>query len=502
MCGPEFCSVRGDARNRFAVAYGALKLSLNAALRPVLTILLLALAGCTPILSSPTVPASTATVPPTVVMTTPATATSVSATALTRSPVVAAPTPRAAPTQVGTPVRETTSSAGFWHTQGTRIVDQAGNRVRIAALTWYGMESSYWVPAGLDYQPYTRIMDEVKGLGYNAIRLPYSNELIESDPLVHDKVAANRQFWGVHALRVLDALVDYARTIGLKIILDDHRCRAARPKTVNYLDEPRWYTKQYPESHWIADWQFLARRYLHNPAVIGFDLRNEPHTDGPGPWTLHAYLRQGSTWGPYNGVTDLASDWRQAAQRAGNASLTINSHLLMFVEGIQLYPASNGPRTVDSYWWSGILTPVKSYPVRFQVPHQLVYSPHDWGPWKWKMRWFPHMTYVSMQRVWHQRWSFILDNPAAPNAAPIWLGEFGTCTNYRQCVDDQRDGNQATWFHLLLRFLQEHPEVGWSFYALNGTNSNDHAANNGLLNPQWDGLANSALQTDLSIIQR
>ena len=42
--------------------------------------------------------------------------------------------------------------------------------------------------AGLDYQPYTKIMDLVKQLGYNAIRLPYSNELVESDPVVTDKV--------------------------------------------------------------------------------------------------------------------------------------------------------------------------------------------------------------------------------------------------------------------------------------------------------------------------
>ena len=138
--------------------------------------------------------------------------------------------------------------------------------MRIASVTWYGMESAYWVPAGLDYQPYGAIMDLVKRLGYNAIRLPFSNELVETNPVVTEHVAANPQFRGAHAMEVMDAIVDYAHHIGLKIILDDHLCRASRRKMVNWLLEPRWYTDQYPESAWVHDWETLARRYLHNDA--------------------------------------------------------------------------------------------------------------------------------------------------------------------------------------------------------------------------------------------
>jgi hypothetical protein len=117
------------------------------------------------------------------------------------------------------------------------------------------------------------------------------------------------------------------------------------------------------------------------------------------------------------------------------------------------------------------------------------------------MPWFPHMSYSALLKVWHARWSYILDQPKASYAAPIWLGEFGTCTNNPQCVDEVRQGNQAQWFHLLLRFLKEHPTVGWGFFALNGANSNDSPANNGLLTPHWDAVQNPALQQDLAAIQ-
>jgi endoglucanase len=390
---------------------------------------------------------------------------------------------------------------GYWHTSGTRILDAHGNLVRIAGVTWSGMASSHWVPTGLDFQRYTTIMDLIKLLGYNTVRLPFSNELVERNPVVRDGVAANPQFRGKRAMQVMDAVVAYARQIGLKIILDDHRSRAARPREVNSLYEPLWYDRQYPESSWIRDWQALARRYRGNDAVVGFDLRNEPHTDGPGPWTVSAYLHHGATWGPYHGVDNPATDWRLAAQRAGNTVLGINPHLLIIVQGLSLYPDASQPGGVASSWWAGILTPVKKYPVALNVPHQLVYSVHDWGPRKQAMPWFKNLSYGSLEAAWHRNWSFLLDRPAAGYAAPIWLGEFGTCNESSLCVEGQRGDSQGHWFQLVLRFLREHSAVGWSFFSLDGTNSNNCRTDNGLLNARWNTVSNLALQRNLRSVQ-
>lgn len=390
---------------------------------------------------------------------------------------------------------------GYWHTRGTQIVDSSGAPVHIAGVTWYGMESSRWVPAGLDYQPYTAILSLVKSLGYNTIRLPISNEMIESNPVVTQHIKANPQFAGEHALTVLDQLVSYAGTLGLKIILDDQISVAETYDTVNNLNEPLWYTPKYPESAWLRDWKTMAQRYNGNSTVIGFDLRNEPHTAGPGPWSLQTYLKQGSTWGPYRGVDNPKTDWRLAAQKAGNTVLSINPHLLILVEGVQLYPDAAQPRGVQTGWWGWNLSMVPRYPVVLKVKHQLVYSPHDWGPLKGNAPWFPHMTYASMVKVWHSKWSYLLDKPNAPYAAPVLLGEFGTCTSRPTCIDQIKQGNQAQWLHFLLRYLKEHPRVGWDFFALNGTNANNSVADNGLLAPTWDKVASKKLQRDLAGIQ-
>ena len=73
-------------------------------------------------------------------------------------------------------------------------------------------------------------------------------------------------------------------------------------------------------------WGVLAKRYAKMPQVIGADLKNEPHGS--------------ATWG-----TGGPTDWKRAAQRAGNAVLAHNPHLLIIVEGIEA-PISGGSSIV------------------------------------------------------------------------------------------------------------------------------------------------------------
>lgn len=372
----------------------------------------------------------------------------------------------------------------YWHTSGNRIVDAANRPIRIAAVNWSGMQGSNFVPSGLDRQPLSAIMDRIASLGFNTIRLPFSNALVERNPIVQSHLQANPALQGKHALDILDAIVTAAQARGLRIILDDHRSSPGADPETNGL----WYTAQYPESAWIRDWQTLARRYLGNPAVVGVDLRDEPHTGPPGPFSIKTYLHQGATWGPYRGIEQPATDWRLGAERGGDAVLAVNPHLLVFVEGIQQYPDPTQPGGLDSYWWGGILGPAARYPVKLAVPNQLVYSPHEYGPFKYHMRFFnAGMTYRSMVAIWDKHWGF-LDHGAGPHV-PIFLGEFGTCgSSVRACVANTRPGSQGQWFTYLMRYLEQHSEIGWAFWALNGTNSVGSNQPNYLLNTNWHTL--------------
>jgi len=337
------------------------------------------------------------------------------------------------------------------HARGTVIEDAAGMPVHLDGLNWYGAEQQDFLVGGLDYQPYQTILQNISGLGYNSIRVPFSNQLVEQNPVVSAHLGANPELVGMHALDILDRVIAYAGALGLSIILDNHRSDAGWSGQENGL----WYTPAYPEASFDRDWMAMAQRYAGASTVIGADLRNEPHG--------------AASWGDGNPATD----WRAAAGRVGSDVLRVNPHLLVIVEGVQFYGAAAG------YWWGGNLMGVASAPVilRFadgsNARSQLIYSAHDYGkdncaagcPWLNNST-----TYDSLAQTWDQYWGYIAADAAQPYAAPVWVGEFGTCNYSADCVVSTVPGSQGQWFSSLIRYLGER-HLSWSYWSANGTQS-------------------------------
>src|SRR5215471_9457156 len=176
---------------------------------------------------------------------------------------------------VATAARSTSASAagsGFFHTSGNQILDANNQPVRIAGVNWFGFETANYVPHGLWSRDYKDMMNQMKSLGYNTIRLPYSDDIFKAGttPNSINFYQMNTDLQGLTSLQVMDKIVNYAGSIGLRVILDRHRPDASGQTAL-------WYTSSVPESTWIADLKALATRYLNNPAVIGIDLHNEPH---------------------------------------------------------------------------------------------------------------------------------------------------------------------------------------------------------------------------------
>jgi aryl-phospho-beta-D-glucosidase BglC (GH1 family) len=337
------------------------------------------------------------------------------------------------------------------HAEGTTIMTAAGDPVRLASVNWYGAEEQDFVLGGLDFQPYQAILQKIRALGFNSIRLPISNQLVEENPIVSAHVAANPELQGLHALDILDHIINYAGALGISIILDDHRSDAGWSTQPDGL----WYTTMYPEAAFNRDWATVAQRYALNTTVIGADLRNEPHGK--------------VSWGDGNVLTD----WHAAAQRAGNAVLAANPHLLVIVEGVQYY--KNAP----SYWWGGSLMGVQDDPVVLHFADgssarsQLEYSVHDYGPRLCGSGcpWFnKDTTYASLSKIWEQYWGYVVDDPKQAYAAPIWVGEFGTCDYQQSCVIDTAPGSQGEWFSSLVQYIAE-KHLSWGYWAVNGTES-------------------------------
>jgi endoglucanase len=140
--------------------------------------------------------------------------------------------------------------AGALSTSGNQIVDVTGHAVKIAAVNWYGLETSSFAPQGLWAQSYQTMMKQMVSLGFNTIRLPFSLQLLNSASVPNGiDYAKNPDLQGLNGLEVMDKIVAYAGTLGLKIILDDHRSAAGSGPNDNGL----WYDSGYTEAQWIAD---------------------------------------------------------------------------------------------------------------------------------------------------------------------------------------------------------------------------------------------------------
>src|SRR5262249_3690036 len=282
-------------------------------------------------------------------------------------------------------------AGGPLKTSGARVVNANGDEVVLSGVNWFGFETQSFAPHGLSIRNYQDMLDQMATLGFNTLRLPYSNELFDPANAPTDiNYALNPDLRGLQGLALMDKIVAGAKKAGLRVILDQHRPNA-------YAQSELWYTDHMPETRWISDWVMLAHHYQGNPTIIGADLHNEPHGS--------------ATWGDGN----VSTDWRLAAERGGNAILAANPDWLIFVEGIENYHG-------DSYWWGGNLEGAKQFPVRLSQPDKLVYSAHSYGPQVWMQSWFQSPNFPNnLPDVWQTHWAYL----QTQGIAPVYLGEFG-----------------------------------------------------------------------------
>jgi len=187
------------------------------------------------------------------------------------------------------------ASAQFAHTARKQIVDAAGKPLLIRATNlgnWLVPEGYMWLFEGGPQSPgeirafvlellgpegaaafwqkyrenyITRDdVDLLHRAGFNAIRVPLHYNLFESDD--------------AEGFRLLDRLIAWSRAENLYVILDLHA--APGGQTGANIDDsagyPWLYQSPQEQEHLIAVWRRLAAHYRDEPAVLGYDLLNEP----------------------------------------------------------------------------------------------------------------------------------------------------------------------------------------------------------------------------------
>jgi endoglucanase len=329
-------------------------------------------------------------------------------------------------------------------TSGSRIVDANGQPVILKGVNWFGFETGNQLPHGLWQRDYVDMLRQIRSLGYDTIRLPFSLQAIKSTQAVSPTTGngMNAALAGKTPLQAMDVIIAEAQKQGLLILLDNHST------TNDTHTDPYWYGQGYTEADWIDAWRGLAARYKNAPNVIGADLNNEPHGD--------------SNWGEGG-----ANDWQRAATAAGDAVLAEAPNWLIVVEGIEKAVPGG---TLTQNWWGGNLEGARTKPVKLWLDNRVVYSPHEYGPGVYAQPWFGRSdTAQVLAQRWSAGWGYLVDQ----GIAPVLIGEFGA-KNFDTTSEEGR------WINQLVDYAGT-KRMSWTYWSWN-PNSGDTG---GILNDDW-----------------
>jgi endoglucanase len=347
--------------------------------------------------------------------------------------------------------------AGYLSTDGSQIVDQSGNPVRIDAVGWNGTDGAAGSAlSGLFATSYQNIIASMKADGFNTIRIPWSDVSLNAVPAAGEiDFSQNPDLQGLTTLQIYQKVVAYAGQIGMKVIFDHHTDDGGANGWGGQQANGLWFdsgpgsngtdgdghTGTVTAAQFEQDTLTLAKTFSGNSTVVGFDLDNEPT---PGPSGTN-----GINWGQ-GGPDDIQAMYTAV----GNAVEAADPGALIIAEGILEY--SNPP--TGSGLDSGVVAPegdltgVATDPVTLNVPDKVVYSVHEYPNEIGDIDGVTSDTGAEAIDRMNADWGYLISQ----NIAPVWIGELGA---------DMTSTDAKNWAATLIPYLngQDGAEGGPTF---------------------------------------
>ncbi|MDP4180302.1 MAG: cellulase family glycosylhydrolase [Bacillota bacterium] len=323
------------------------------------------------------------------------------------------------------------------HVEGTNIVDKLGNKVWITGANWFGFNCRERMLLDSYHSNIVSDIEMVADKGINVVRMPIATDLLYAwsqgqYPPSTDTSYNNADLAGLNSFQLFNFMLQNFKRVGIKVILDVHSAETDNQGHTY----PVWFKDSITEDIFKAAWVWAANQYKNDDTIIGFDLKNEPHTN-TGNLKI---LSQCAIWDNSN----RATNWKRAAQETALKVLDVNPNLLIFVEGVEMYPKDGlfddesidtspwtGKNDYYSDWWGGNLRGVKDNPINLgKYQKQLVYSPHDYGPMVYEQPWFQgdfataddaQASKILYEQCWRDNWAYIMEN----GISPLLVGEWG-----------------------------------------------------------------------------
>ncbi len=343
--------------------------------------------------------------------------------------------------QISAETSDTGDTNDDWlHVEGTNIVDKYGNKVWLTGANWFGFNCRERMLLDSYHSNIVADIDIVADKGINVVRMPIATDLLYAwskgeYPPSTDTSYNNADLARLNSFELFNFMLENFKRVGIKVILDVHSAETDNQGHTY----PLWYKGTITENVFQSAWVWVADHYKNDDTIIGFDLKNEPHTN-TGDVKIKS---QSAIWDNSNS----ANNWKRVAQETALKILNVNPNVLIFVEGVEIYPKDSvwddeeintspwtGTNDYFGNWWGGNLRGVKDYPIQLGAHQsQLVYSPHDYGPLVYEQEWFKgdfvgandaEAKRILYEKCWKDNWAYIMED----GISPLLIGEWGGLT--------------------------------------------------------------------------
>ncbi|XP_074309983.1 glycosyl hydrolase 5 family protein-like [Silene latifolia] len=357
-------------------------------------------------------------------------------------------------------------------TQSRWIVDEKGQRVKLACVNWVS-HLDLVVTEGLSKQPIDVIANKILEMGFNCVRLTWPIYLVTNDSLASLTVrqsflnagltddisgfqANNPSFLDLSLIASFQAVVTSLSDNNVMVILDNHVTKPGW--CCSRTDGNGFFGDTYFDPNlWIQGLTKMATLFKDNPNVIGMSLRNE--------------LR---------GPKENADDWYRYMQKGAEAVHSANPNVLVILSGLN---------------FDKDLSFLHNKPVNLSFTAKLVFEVHwyaftDGSAWK---DGDPNQVCTRVVNNYMRTVGFLLDQ-----GYPLFVSEWGV---------DLRgtDVNGNRYLNCFLKWVAEH-DLDWALWTLVGSYYFREGVVGmeeyyGVLDSDWVSVRNSSFLERISAIQ-